>query len=208
MNEFSQTALLLSNTDEYKNMFDKDTINKLYLLNNLSNDTLINKELDKDNMKNSLNKLGINLDDNTINLLYMIYTGATSSNKLTLAEFANQALTLSNNDSFKPYLNDESKTSLNNIINLSNIANQEMDNTHLYYVFNINTSMQPLLNKAITAEPSGTYSMTPLSFVNTLLSTDAIKSNLSSDTINSLNSAKFIMSNKDNKFGSSILLFL
>ena len=200
MNEFSQTALLLSNKDEYKNMFDKDTINKLYLLNSLSNDTLINKELDKNNMKNSLNKLGINLDDNTINLLYMIYTGVTSSNKLTLAEFANQALTLSNNDSFKPYLNDESKTSLNNIINLSNIANQEMDNTHLYNVFNINTSMQPLLNKAITGEPSGTYSMTPLSFVNTLLSTDAIKSNLSSDTINSLNSAKFIMSNKNNKF--------
>ena len=203
MGEFVQIALSLSNNNEYKSMFDEETVNKLQLLQFLSNDSLINQELDKDNMKSNLNNLGISLDDNTIDLLYMIYTGATSSNRLKLTEFANQALTLSNNDSFKPYFSDESKASLNKIINLSNIANQEMDNTHLYNVFNINTSMQPLLNKAITGEPSGTYSMTPLSFVNTLLSTDAIKSNLSSDTINSLNSAKFIMSNKDNTFTST-----
>jgi len=200
LGEFVEIAMSLSNKDEYKNMFNEDTISKLKLLQFLSNETLINQELDKDNMKTNLNKLGISLDDNTINLLYMIYTGATSSNKLKLTEFADQALALSNHDSFKSYFSDESRESLNKIISLSNIANQEMDNAHLYGAFNISDALQPTLNQAITGAPSGTFNMTPLNFVNTLLGNEAISSNLSSETLKSLKSAQFIMANTTTKF--------
>ena len=203
INEFSNTALSLANKEEYKSIFNKETLSKLEMLNMLSNDNIINQELDKTNMKNSLARLGINLDDNTINLLYMVYTGETTSHKLSLSEFASQALVLANYDSFKSYLSDETITSLNKIVSLSKISNIKMDNTHLYQVFNINENMQPVLNKVITGDITGIYYMTPLEFVNTLISSEMISSNLSTDTLASLNTAKFIMSNVDTKFSNT-----
>ena len=74
MGEFVHIALSLSNNNEYKSMFDEDTVNKLQLLQLLSNDSVINQELDKDNMKSNLNNLGISLDDNTIeSTIYDLY---------------------------------------------------------------------------------------------------------------------------------------
>ena len=202
ISEFASIALELSSNDEYKSMFNEEMINKLRFLQYLSNDSIINNKLDKNNMKNSLSNLGLSIDDNTINLLYILYNGNNSSSKMTLSEFANHALTLSENDNFKSYFNDSSKQSLNKIIQLTNNANTTMANTNLYHMFGISDELGGQLNYVITGNPSGTYSMTPLDFVNTLLSNDSIKSNLSSDTIKSLSSAKFIMSNTSTNFSN------
>ena len=200
LNEFATMALDLSKNDEYKNMFNDEMINKLKLLQFLSNESIINNKLDKNSMKNSINKLGLSIDDNTINLLYIVYGGYNTSSKMKLSEFASYALSLADNDNFKSYFNDSSKQSLNMIINLSKIANTTMDNNHLYNIFNITDELTNSLNYVITGNPNGTYNMTPLEFVNTLLFNDIIKSNLSNDTINSLSTAMFIMSNVNTNY--------
>ena len=70
--------------DAYKDMFDESTIKSLNMLSTLSSEQIITNELDVSSMKTSLNNLGLSLDDNTMSLLYIYYTGYNTNSKLTL----------------------------------------------------------------------------------------------------------------------------
>ena len=62
-------------------------------------------------------------------------------------------------------------------------------------LFGIDAETGAKLNYAITGDLSGIYSMTPLQFVNTLLQTPEITSELNSNQISQLSTALYVMSN-------------
>ena len=62
-------------------------------------------------------------------------------------------------------------------------------------MFGIDAETGAKLNYAITGDLSGSYSMTPLQFVNTLLQTPEINSELNSNQISQLSTALYVMSN-------------
>ena len=146
-------------------------------------------------MKTSLNNLGLSLDDNTMSLLYIYYTGYNTNSKLTLNGFANVALNMAEQDAYKSYFSEDTKKSLQTIVTLNSYYDTVLPNTNLYSMFGIDAETGAKLNYAITGDLSGSYSMTPLQFVNTLLQTPAITSELNSNQISQLSTALYVMSN-------------
>lgn len=195
INEFANVALNMSNQDAYKDMFDESTIKSLNMLSTLSSEQIITNELDVSSMKTSLNNLGLSLDDNTMSLLYIYYTGYNTNSKLTLNGFANVALNIAEQDAYKSYFSEDTKKSLQTIVTLNSYYDTVLPNANLYSMFGIDTETGAKLNYAITGDLSGSYSMTPLQFVNTLLQTPEITSELNSNQISQLSTALYVMSN-------------
>ena len=195
LKQFANVALTMSSQDAYKDMFDESTIKSLNMLSTLSSEQIITNELGMSSMKTSLNNLGLSLDDNTMSLLYIYYTGYNTNSKLTLNEFANVALNMSNQDIYKSYFSEDTIKSLQTIISLNSYYNTVLPNINLYPMFGIDAETGAKLNYAITGDLSGSYSMTPLQFVNTLLQTPEITSELNSNQISQLGTAQYIMSN-------------
>ena len=195
INEFANVALNMSNQDAYKDMFDESTIKSLNMLSTLSSEQIITNELDVSSMKTSLNNLGLSLDDNTMSLLYIYYTGYNTNSKLTLNGFANVALNMAEQDAYKSYFSEDTKKSLQTIVTLNSYYDTVLPNTNLYSMFGIDAETGAKLNYAITGDLSGSYSMTPLQFVNTLLQTPEINSELNSNQISQLSTALYVMSN-------------
>ena len=195
INEFANVALNMSNQDAYKDMFDESTIKSLNMLSTLSSEQIITNELDVSSMKTSLNNLGLSLDDNTMSLLYIYYTGYNTNSKLTLNGFANVALNIAEQDAYKSYFSEDTKKSLQTIVTLNSYYNTVLPNANLYSMFGIDAETGAKLNYAITGDLSGSYSMTPLQFVNTLLQTPEINSELNSNQISQLSTALYVMSN-------------
>ena len=195
INEFANVSLNMSNQDAYKDMFDESTIKSLNMLSTLSSEQIIANELDVSSMKTSLNNLGLSLDDNTMLLLYIYYTGYNTNSKLTLNGFANVALNMAEQDAYKSYFSEDTKKSLQTIVTLNSYYNTVLPNANLYSMFGIDAETGAKLNYAITGDLSGSYSMTPLQFVNTLLQTPEINSELNSNQISQLSTALYVMSN-------------
>ena len=195
INEFANVSLNMSNQDAYKDMFDESTIKSLNMLSTLSSEQIITNELDVSSMKTSLNNLGLSLDDNTMSLLYIYYTGYNTNSKLTLNGFANVALNMAEQDAYKSYFSEDTKKSLQTIVTLNSYYDTVLPNTNLYSMFGIDAETGAKLNYAITGDLSGSYSMTPLQFVNTLLQTPEINSELNSNQISQLSTALYVMSN-------------
>ena len=195
INEFANVALNMSNQDAYKDMFDESTIKSLNMLSTLSSEQIIANELDVSSMKTSLNNLGLSLDDNTMLLLYIYYTGYNTNSKLTLNGFANVALNMAEQDAYKSYFSEDTKKSLQTIVTLNSYYDTVLPNANLYSMFGIDAETGAKLNYAITGDLSGSYNMTPLQFVNTLLQTPEINSELNSNQISQLSTALYVMSN-------------
>ena len=195
INEFANVSLNMSNQDAYKDMFDESTIKSLNMLSTLSSEQIITNELDVSSMKTSLNNLGLSLDDNTMSLLYIYYTGYNTNSKLTLNGFANVALNMAEQDAYKSYFSEDTKKSLQTIVTLNSYYDTVLPNANLYSMFGIDAETGAKLNYAITVDLSGSYSMTPLQFVNTLLQTPEINSELNSNQISQLSTALYVMSN-------------
>ena len=195
INEFANVALNMSNQDAYKDMFDESTIKSLNMLSTLSSEQIITNELDVSSMKTSLNNLGLSLDDNTMSLLYIYYTGYNTNSKLTLNGFANVALNMAEKDAYKSYFSEDTKKSLQTIVTRNSYYDTVLPNANLYSMFGIDAETGVKLNYAITGDLSGSYSMTPLQFVNTLLQTPEITSELNSNQISQLSTALYVMSN-------------
>ena len=195
LNQFANVALELASQEEYKAMFTEEKINSLKLLATLSDDSLVNTKMNGNEMKNSLSKIGLSLDDSALNLLYILYSGSSTDSKLTLSGFANVALNMASKDEYKNYFSEESIKSLESVVGLSTNADVDMPNNKLYAMFGIGDEMGSQLNYAITGNTTGTYNMSPKMFVNTLLTNETFKSSLSEDKVNSLSKAQYIMSN-------------
>ena len=204
LNEFANFALNMSSNDSYKDMFDENNIKSLTLLKTLSNKQNVTTALNRTSMKTSLNNLGLSLDDNTLSLLYIYYTGYNTDTKLTLNEFATTAL--AEKENYQSYFNEDILKSLQTIVSLNSHYNQELSNTKLYEMFGIDEETGAKLNYAITQGKSDTYNMTPLQFVNTLLQTSEIASQLSETQKTSLGTAQYIMNNISTEYGVNELV--
>ena len=98
-------------------------------------------------------------------------------------------------DAYKSYFSEDTKKSLQTIVTLNSYYDTVLPNTNLYSMFGIDAETGAKLNYAITGDLSGSYSMTPLQFVNTLLQTPEITSELNSNQISQLSTALYVMSN-------------
>ena len=86
LNEFANFALNMSSNDSYKDMFDKNTIELLTILQSLSNEQIINTTLDEENMLVTLQKLNFKIDSNTLSNIYIMYTGSISDTSLNKSQ--------------------------------------------------------------------------------------------------------------------------
>ena len=200
LNTFANFALSMSKEDTYKNLFDENTIQALNLLSTLSNEDNITTQLDMASMKKSLSTLGLHLDDNILSLLYIYYTGYHTESKLTLNEFATVALTMAEEDAYKAYFHEDIIQSLKKIELLNMHYRQELPNQTLYSMFGIDNEVGKKLNVVLTGNIDGTFTMTPLNFVSTLLNDTAITSQLSDSQISSLKMAEYIMNNQTTSY--------
>lgn len=165
LNEFANFALEMAQQENYKNMFAEDTLKSLTLLKTLSDEKNINTPLDLKMMQSSLNNLGLNLDENSLSLLYLYYTGTKTDTKLTLNEFASTALAMSQNGYAKDF-NDQTLKELTVLKNLT--ANSPLTKEELYQTFAIN---KKTIGKETFAQLDGAMtadSMTPSDFINIL----------------------------------------
>ena len=203
INEFSSFALSLSNNDSYKSMFSDETVSKLKLLNNLSDESKINTKLSLDEMKLSLGSMNLNLSDDSVKLLYIYNSGISTNQKLNLNTFATITLNMSSNDLFKSYFSDDTVKSLETIKSLTEYYNQVLPSANLYSMFSFDEASQAKLNYAITGDANGSFNNTPIDFVNFILTNDQIKNELSSSQIENLNKALYIMNNVDTLYSAS-----
>ncbi len=201
LNEFVNFAFNMSLENTYKDMFDENTIQSLTILKTLSNKQNVTTNLDMSSMKTFLNNLGLSLDDPALSLLYIYYTGYNTDTQLTLNTFANTALNMAKNENYQSYFNEETLKSLQTIVSLNSYYDSELSNTELYKMFEIDEATGMKLNYAITHESTGTYNMTPLQFVNTLLQTSDIVSQLNETQKLSLSTAQYIMNHISTEYG-------
>ena len=206
LNEFANFSLNLSNQDTYKNYFDDNKKKSLSLLKSLSDDNVINKKLNMNEMKSSISDLGININDDVLKLLYIYYSGSNTNTNINLNTFASVALNMASDNTYKNYFTSDSIESLKMIQNLNSYYDKELSNNNLYQMFNINSELGNKLNYVITGNPSGTYTMTPVNFVNTLLNNNDIASNLDNNTKASLQKALYIMNNVNTTYSKEELV--
>ena len=181
----------VANDPKYSSSLDLTTISKLKQLQNFTDINKINKKMNSSELSNIFG-----IDKNLIEQLFLFYRTTIESNtKMTLNEFANVALNMSNQDAYQSYFSEDTIKSLQTIISLNSYYNTELPNSNLYSMFGIDAETGAKLNYAITGDLSGSYSMTPLQFVNTLLQTPEITSELNSNQISQLGTAQYIMSN-------------
>lgn len=203
LNTFSETALYLSNDNNYKSLFNINSLKSLEQLNFLSNEKNISNNLNIDQMNEILEKLEMNLDKETIKSLYILYDGYNTDTKITLKDFATTALELSKNEKFSDSFNIETISKLNTIVNLTTYSDTKMKNKDIFSLFNI-TDKKKIYTLGILLKPFDGY-LTPKKFVNTILNSKLIKKALTEDEINDLTTAKFIMDNSNTLYSRNEL---
>lgn len=200
LNEFSTFILELSKNNDYKDLIDQDTIKMLNLVVLLTDNEKINTKLDVHSMKTTISNLGINLDDELVNNLYVIYNGKNSNLKLNYESFVNTSLNLAQNEKYSMYFSEGSIEQLQSIIYFIGVSDNELSNNEIYELFDIPNSKREVFNYLITGDASGTFNMTPTNFLSLILSNDEVKNSLSSEELNSLSKVYFIIDNKNNKY--------
>ncbi len=174
LNEFASFALEIASKEEYKDMkdmFTKDNINSLKILETLSTKNNIETDLDFNTMKNMLQSIEFNIEDNTLMLLYTYYIGYNSQTKLSIKEFADTVLEMYEIEEYKPYFSSEeykpyfSSEIINNLSIISKYK-EVLPKETVYEMFGItNPTIQSLFNGVITKD-----NISPFEFVNTSLS--------------------------------------
>lgn len=193
LNAFANFALGMASDVAYKDMFDENTKSALTLLKTLSDETFITNKLNSSIMHDSLSNLGLNIDIDTMDLLYALYDGYNTESKMNLNTFAALSLEMSQTDTFKSYFTDDVLVSLNTIISLNQYNGVKMSNQSLYQLFGITDSGKIAQLEFVLGQYDG--NLTPNTFVQTLLGNEQIKSSLSAGEITNLSTAKYILDN-------------
>ena len=111
INEFATISLNLKSNSNFSSMFNDETTKKLVLLQKLSNEDVINKKYNSNELGQILSSIGItSLDSNTINLLYFYsyYLSNIENNiyktntKLSLNDFVTKVISDNNISNLLP----------------------------------------------------------------------------------------------------------
>ena len=202
INEFVNFILNdVANDPLYSSQFDSNTLQKLKMLQPFTDNNVITRKMNSNELSNVFG-----IDQNLIEQLMLFYRVSNESNtKLTLTEFADISLMLSQDDNYKAYFDNNTISQLQTIKSLSSVYNTTLSNDMLYNMFGISSDIGSNLNYLITGDLSGGYSMTPIEFVNMLLTNPNIVTNLSQDQVTNLQLSLFIMSNVNTEYSSSDL---
>ncbi len=203
LNTFATFALGMAKNDNYKSMFNQDTIHSLTLLKTLSNESFISNKLDQNKMSHTLSNLGLSLEEDTLNLLYILYDGNHTNTKMTLNAFASQALEISKLSNLESYFTDDVIASLETILSLNPYKDVSMNNQTLYQLFGITDSAKITQLNYILSPYDG--SLTPYTFVQTLLGNEQIKNALQKEEIANLTQALYIMENTNTEYSMNEL---
>jgi len=203
LNNFASFSLNLSSNDSYKDMFNDEMKTKLSLLKNLSDANKVNAKLNQTEMKNSLASFGINVTDDLVETLYVIYNGSLENHKMSLGEFVNVTLNMAQSEKYSSYFSNDKVEELQAVLSLIDNGSTSMPSANLYNMFGIDEINQSKINYAITQDTNGSFNMTPIEFVNLLLNTDAIKEGLNNNVIEQLNTSLYIMNHGNDKLNQS-----
>ena len=192
LNEFSSFVLndVLSDSS-YSSLLDDSTIAKLQILNKLSNDEFINKELTSTEMSSLLSSYGLNKD--VVDRIYLYYTITNDTDtKLSLNEFATFALTLANNQEYSSYFTSELIQNLN-IIKLysdHNTINASIDYTNMSTLLNMDQSFVQMIYSTyfntLGNNDQSTWKLTPYEFLNIVISNENVMSSLNDEQVSKL----------------------
>lgn len=198
LNNFATFALELANNESYKSLFDEDTKKSLSLLKIVSNESFISNKQNEKDMRNTLSSLGLDLKEDTMNLFYILYDGYNTNTKMTLNNFVSIALEMAKDENFKSYFNKEIILTLEMMKTLDQYKDATMNNEELYQLFGITDRAKIMQLDSILNSFNG--SLTPTTFVETLLGKEQIKNALEEKEIASLTKAEYIMNNGNTKY--------
>lgn len=188
LNEFANFIIIdvLTNPD-FNNMIDNNTVENIKLLQTMSNTTIINKEMNIDELSYILG-----LDKNTINqVLLLINSTQDTGTKLSIKEFINYIIYLEENTEYLKGMN------LNQIIylkdfanNTNNINNVKMNKEQLSQVFNnVNKELVDIVY--IKANLKDDYTMTTQEFINFVI--DNFSNDINKEELNNLKVLKIVI---------------
>ena len=213
LNEFATFALNMSNESAYKDMFDDNTIKSLTLLKTLSNKQNVTTALDMTSMKESLNNLGLSLDDNTLQLLYIYYTGYNDFENNNLKDISLKELINFLYDNKENPLFTGKLTQVSDLLEFAHIIVNNLDTTYSYSeISNITGTDKEKLAKifGIYDYNNEETTITPLEFTNLILKNkdnELLKGKISNSEISELSLVKEVMTSTLNntKYTSSNL---
>lgn len=203
ISSFANFSLSLANNSSYENMFDNEMKAKLNLLKKLSDNSFVNAKLNKSDMKEVLSNFGLDISEDLISTLYILYNGGLEDYKLSIKEFITVAQSMASNEKYKSYFSSDTLSNLEKILLFIDNANVSFSNDNLYNLLQINNENRLKINYAITNDQNGTYNMTLIDFVNLLLNNESIKNELSDEMVNNLNTSLFIMTHGNDKLTQS-----
>lgn len=188
LNEFANFVIkdVLTNPD-FNNMIDANMVENIKLLQTMSNTTIINKEMNVDELSSTLG-----LDKNIINqVLLLINSTQDSGTKLSIKEFINYVIYLEKNTEYLKGIN------LSKIINLkdfanntNNINNVKMNKGQLSQVFNnINSKLVDIVYTKANLKDD--YTMTTKEFVNFVI--DNLSNDIKQEELNNLKVLKNVI---------------
>ena len=114
LKDFATFASSLSEDPQFSSYFGEEEKALLPLLLKLTSDEVVQKETSTE-MTNTLKEFHLEVEEETINLLYKVYAGYRGEDTLTIVEFAEEALTLADTPQYERYFTKEMKKELNSI---------------------------------------------------------------------------------------------
>lgn len=181
INEFSNFILNdLINDKNYSSMFDENTINNIKMMKNFSDISLIDKEVNSNELSNLFG-----LDENNVKkLLLLKYSNMDDGTLLTLPQFINNINNIKNNTNYLDDINTDSITKLYMFAkNENNINTTKMNKQNLELIFNdISYGLTDIVYNSLNLPDD--YMFSPQEFVSVILNnlsdymSDADKANL------------------------------
>ena len=188
LNEFANFIIndVLTNPD-FNNIIDDNIVENIKLLQTMSNPTIINKEMNIDELSSTLG-----LDKNTIKQVILLINSMQDTGiKLSIKEFINYVVYLEENTEYLKGIN------LNEIIYLKDFANNtnsinnvKMNKEQLAQVFNnINSKLVDIVYTKANLKDD--YTMTTKEFVNFVI--DNFSNDIKQEELNNLKVLKIVI---------------
>lgn len=175
--------------EQYSNLFDDTTKEKIMLLNTFSNENIINNKL---SIKEMSSLLSIE-EEITSNIYFLNFKKEETDLTLTIKEFIENLQQIKANTH---YLDNVDISKFNNIPTELLLTTTTYDAHTLAQLLNIDEQTIKTIYTLIEYQKNiDTYKLTPYEFVTLIISKEEISKNIPQDKITKLNTLYYIMSN-------------
>ena len=203
LQEFASFATTLSNNPKFSSNFSNEEKELLPLLLKLSNDEVAVEKTSVE-MKEALQELNMVVEDDTINLLYTLYTGYTTNNTLTLVEFTNEALGMASTPQYRICFTDEMKKELNSIGQLHAFYQTAILSPMLFQTILDSKTIELVKNQGVLLDTT----KTPQEWITIILENNELVEKLKIEApkdYETLQKANYVINNFDTRYTSKEL---